>query len=167
MTANHIPCLSDLHAPVDVRHVLLLITDFLIGVPYVAKYLLRDELLPTKWVLDFDMRFNYLLPLLEWRVECDRGWSTRVGNLGKGLKGHLRSDIWAQLERTFSGATPEANWIALFEMITLFGRIAREVADSLGYAFPEGLVTSVTEHARRMRDGVFASGPLQADQGSR
>jgi aminoglycoside 6-adenylyltransferase len=161
---------ADLPAPTayiparpDETTYLRLITDFLIGVPYVAKGLLRDELLPTKWVLDFDMRFNYLLPLLEWRVECDHDWTMRTGNLGKGLKAHLTTDIASHLERTFSGATPEANWTALFEMIKLFGRVAREVADRLGYQYPEDLVTAVTDHARRMRDGVFASGPLQAE----
>jgi Streptomycin adenylyltransferase len=120
-----------------------LITDFLIGVPYVAKSLLRDELLPTKWVLDFDMRFNYLLPLLQWRVECDHDWSLKAGNLGKGLRAHLPTDTWSELEQTFSDATPTANWDALFDMIMLFGRVAREIAELLDYAYPERLVTRV------------------------
>ena len=85
---------------------LRLITDFLIGVPYVAKSLLRGQLLPAKWVLDFDMRFNYLVPLLEWRVECDHDWSLKTGSLGKGLEAHLPSDTWRELERTFTGADP-------------------------------------------------------------
>jgi hypothetical protein len=53
-----------------------------------------------------------------------------------------------------------ANWEALFEMIALFDRVAREVADLLGYAYPQDLVLRVTEHAQRMRDGDFAGGPL-------
>jgi aminoglycoside 6-adenylyltransferase len=142
---------------------LRLITDFLIGVPYVAKGLLRDQLLPTKWVLDFDMRFNYLVPMLEWRVECDHEWSLKTGNLGKGLKAHLPADVWSGLESTFAGADPEANWKALFEMIALFGRVAHEVGGLLGYACPEDLIARVTDHARRMREGVFADGPLNAD----
>ena len=140
---------------------LRLITDFLIGVPYVAKGLLRDELLPTKWVLDFDMRFNYLLPLLQWRAECDHNWSLKTGNLGKGLKAHLTPETWSELEQTFSDATPEANWNALFDMITLFARVAREISDLLGYTYPERLISGVTDHARRMRDGAFATGPLE------
>jgi aminoglycoside 6-adenylyltransferase len=139
---------------------LRLITDFLIGVPYVAKGLLRDELLPTKWVLDFDMRFNYLVPMLEWRVQCDHQWSLKAGNLGKGLTSHLPAAVRSELERTFTGADPEANWEALFVMITLFGRIAREVADLLGFTYPDDLVTSVADHANRMRRGDFAAGPL-------
>ncbi len=143
-----------------------LITDFLIGVPYVAKYLLRDELLPAKWVLDFDMRFNYLVPLLQWRVECDHDWSLKLGNLGKGLKARLPTQSWSAVERTFSGASAEANWEALFDMVTLFSLVAREVADHLGHTYPEPLITRVTNHAREMRDGRFAIGPLVTGQRS-
>jgi aminoglycoside 6-adenylyltransferase len=137
-----------------------LIIDFLIGVPYVAKSLLRGQLLPAKWVLDFDMRFNYLLPLLEWRVECDNDWSLKTGNLGTRLEAHVSTDTWSGLVGTFTDADPMANWEALFEMIALFDRVAREVADLLGYAYPEDLVLRVTEHAQRMRDGDLAGGPL-------
>ena len=142
---------------------LRLVTDFLIGVPYVAKSLLRGQLLPAKWVLDFDMRFNYLIPLLEWRVECDRGWSLKTGNLGKGLQAYLPAELWAKLERTFSDADPERNWDALFAMVALFGRVAREVAERLGYAYPERLIAQVSDHAHRMRAGIFANGPLARD----
>ena len=45
-----------------------------------------------------------------------------------------------------------ANREALFEMIALFDRVAREVADLLGYAYPEDLVLRATRtratHAR-------------------
>lgn len=137
-----------------------LVTDFLIGAPYVAKYLLRDELLPAKWVLDFDMRFNYLLPLLEWRAECEHDWSLPVGNLGKGLRTHVPDHHWSALETTFSDATAEANWEALVAMIALFSRVAREVADRLGHSYPERLVARVTGHVHDMRAGRFADGPL-------
>ncbi len=137
-----------------------LITDFLIGVPYVAKSLLRDELLPAKWVLDFDMRFNYLLPMLEWRIQCDHDWSLKAGFLGRGLKARVSADTWHALESTFAGADAEANWEALFAMVGLFGRIAAEVAEALSYRYPEALVVRVTGHARRMRQGLFSGGPL-------
>lgn len=141
---------------------LRLITDFLIGVPYVAKYLLRGEMLPAKWVLDFDMRFNYLVPMLWWRAECDHSWTLKSGNLGRGLPRYLSDSDVAALERTFTGADPESNWAALFAMMRLFERIAREVAGSLGYPFPGQLIDNVSEHARRMRRGNFANGPIRA-----
>jgi aminoglycoside 6-adenylyltransferase len=139
---------------------LRLVTDFLIGVPYVAKSLLRDELLPAKWVLDFDMRFNYLLPMLEWRAECDHEWRLKTGFLGKGLQAHLTADVWDELQRSFVDADLERNWEALFAMLALFGRVAQEVGESLGYGYPDRLVASVSKHAHRMRQGVFSEGPL-------
>jgi len=144
----------------DEETYLRLIGDFFIGPPYVAKSLLRDELLPAKWVLDFDMRHNYFVPMLEWRVECDHDWSLKPGSLGKGLKSHLPGSFWAEFEATFAGADTPANWDALMGMMSLFGRVAREVAASLGFIYPQDLEDQVTRHVRRMRDGVFAAGPL-------
>jgi aminoglycoside 6-adenylyltransferase len=46
---------------------LTLINDFFSEAPYVAKCLWRDELLPAKWCLDYDMKHTYLRQLLEWR----------------------------------------------------------------------------------------------------
>jgi aminoglycoside 6-adenylyltransferase len=134
---------------------LTLVNDFFIGVPYVAKCLLRDELLPAKWCLDYDMRYVYLLPMLEWRMECDHGWRAAPGNNGKGLKRLLPVETWTELEGTFSAAGIEENWDALFRMIALFRRIGREVGANLGYAYPEDLDRRVTGHARRMRNGDF------------
>jgi aminoglycoside 6-adenylyltransferase len=139
---------------------LRLVTDFLIGVPYVAKSLLRGQLLPAKWVLDFDMRFNYLVPLLEWRVEVDHAWSLKVGALGKGLQAHLPNDVWDELQQTFSDADPERNWDALFAMTALFRRTAQQVAEHLGFPSPDHLIDRVISHAHRMRAGDFADGPL-------
>lgn len=131
----------------------LLVNDFFVGVPYVAKCLLRDELLPAKWCLDYDMRDVYLRPMLEWRMECDHGWAMRTGALGKGLKKRLPPDLWAELEATYAGAGIEDNWESLFRMIAVFRRIGREVGDHLGFTYPEDLDRRVTAHARRMRDG--------------
>lgn len=101
------------------------------------------------------MRYVYLLLMLEWRMECDHLWSVPVGINGKGLKRRLSPAIWAELEATYAGASVEENWESLFRLVQLYGRIAREVAAALGYAYPEDLDQRVTDHARRMRDGEF------------
>lgn len=92
-------------APPDEATYKTVVNDFFIGVPYVAKCLLRDELLPAKWCLDYDMRYVYLLPVLEWRMECDHCWSATTGALGKGLKRRPPSAIWTEMEGTFAGAS--------------------------------------------------------------
>lgn len=127
------------------------VNDFFVGVPYVAKCLLRDELLPAKWCLEYDMRDVYLRPMLEWRMECDHDWVVSPGALGKGLKPRLPPELWRELETTYAGAGIEENWESLFQLIAFYRRVAREVGDRLGYAYPEEFDRRVTEFAHRMR----------------
>jgi aminoglycoside 6-adenylyltransferase len=143
---GYIPTRPD--KPADLTNV----NDFFIGVPYVAKCLLRDEVLPAKWCLDHYMRYVYLLPMLEWRMECDHDWSVSPGVNGKGLRKRLPPAIWNELEGTYAGAGIEDNWNALFRLVGLFRHVARH----LGYTYPEDLDRRVMEHVQHMRDGLPA-----------
>jgi aminoglycoside 6-adenylyltransferase len=135
------------------------VEEFFSDVPYVAKCLWRDELLPAKWCLDCDMKHKYLLRMLEWRMERDHGWTAPPGNLGKGLKKRLPPGIWRELEGAYAGAGIEENWEALFRTITLFRRVAVEVAEDLGYAYPHDLDEQVTILARTMKEVEGGAGP--------
>lgn len=139
--------------PPDEKTFQLLVNDFFVGVPYVAKCLLRDELLPARWCLDYDMRYVYLLPMLEWRMECDHDWSVATGVNGKGLKKRLPPDIWTDIESTFANAGIDDTWEAMFRMIDLFRRAGQEVAAHLGHEYPLELDLRVTAHAQSMRSG--------------
>lgn len=138
-------------APPDAQAFATFVEEFFSDVPYVAKFLWRDEILPAKWCLDYDMKHVYLLRLLEWRVECDHGWSLPVRNMGKGLKKHLPPDIWAHLERSFAGGAVAENWEALFETTALFRRVGSEVAERLGLTYPLALDQGVVEYARQIQ----------------
>jgi len=128
------------------------IRDFFSDVPYVAKYLWRDELLPAKWCLDYDMKHEYLRPMLEWRMECDHDWSVPVRNLGKGLMKLLPPDISEQLASSYAGGGITENWEALFRTIALFRRVASEVGQALGYTYPYELDQGVVAYIRAMKD---------------
>jgi aminoglycoside 6-adenylyltransferase len=130
----------------------LLINDFFSDVPYMAKCLLRGELLPAKWCLDFDMKHVHLRPMLEWRVGVAHNWTVPTGSLGKGLKKYLPPETWSQLENTYAGAEVRENWEALFRTIALFRGVAMEVGKGLGYAYPLELDRRVTAFAQRMRE---------------
>jgi aminoglycoside 6-adenylyltransferase len=128
-----------------------LINDFFSDAPYVAKCLWRDELLPAKWCLDYDMKHVYLRVMLEWRMELDHGWSARTGALGKGLKQRLPLDLWSQLEGAYAGAGIADNWEALFRTMALFRRVAIHVAERLGYTYLHDLDRRVTAFVQDMR----------------
>ena len=127
------------------------VNDFFSDPPYVAKCLLRGELLPVKWCLDYDMKHVYLRQVLEWKVGLDSNWSVPVGALGKGLKKRLPPEIWSQLEEAYAGAGLEENWEALFRTMALFRQVAIEVGEGLGYTYPYDLDERVTTYVKRMQ----------------
>jgi aminoglycoside 6-adenylyltransferase len=112
---------------------------FLLEATYVAKLLWRDDVVAAKHILDHFMKQEHLLPMLEWRMEMDHQWSVKPGPYGRGLKRWLRPDLWAELESTYTGAGLEANWEAMFRTVALFRRVAIEVGDHLGYAYPQDM----------------------------
>ncbi|HSL45696.1 MAG TPA: aminoglycoside 6-adenylyltransferase [Anaerolineales bacterium] len=127
------------------------INDFFSDAPYVAKCLLRGELLPAKWCLDYDMKHVYLRPMLEWRVELDHNWSLPVGWLGKGLMKRLTPEMRSRLENTYAGASVSDNWQALFRTMELFRDVAVEVGKGLGYEYPHDMDQKVTVFVKNMR----------------
>lgn len=133
------------------REFLKHINDFFSDAPYAAKCLVRGELFPLKWCLEYDMKHVYLRPMLEWLLELDRQWSLPVGALGKGLKKRLLPGLWLQLEETYAGASLAENWGALFRTIALFRQVAMEVGERLGYEYPLELDERVTAFVRAMQ----------------
>ncbi len=60
------------------------VNNFFTDVPYVAKCLLRGDLLPMKWALDHDMKHVYLRPMLEWGFGAPRTGRSRLGRSARG-----------------------------------------------------------------------------------
>jgi aminoglycoside 6-adenylyltransferase len=129
----------------------VLINDFLSDAPYVAKCLWRDELLPAKWCLDFDMKHLYLRQMLEWRMGIEQDWSVPAGSLGKGLKRHLPADLWTQVEETYAGASRVENGEALERTLALFRQVALEVGRYFGYPYPEAMHQRVTAYVDKIK----------------
>ena len=138
-----------------------LINDFLSDAPYVAKCLWRDELLPAKWCLDYDMKQIYLRQILEWCMEIDQRWSVPAGFLGKGLKKRLPPDIWDQVEQTYVGARVAENWEALARTMALFRQVAVKVGEHLGYAYPDDLHQRVSAYIEQIKQMERSIAPSQ------
>lgn len=131
---------------------LALIEEFFSDVPYVAKYLWRNELLPAKWCLDYDMKHVYLRQLLEWYMERDHGWTVPARNLGKSLERRLSPVIRARLVDIYAGGGIAENWAALFLTLALFRDVALAVAADLGYSYPLDLDERVTACVRSIQE---------------
>jgi aminoglycoside 6-adenylyltransferase len=102
-------------------------------------------------VLDYDAKFVALRRFLEWRIELDHDWSLRPGAYGRGLERLLPADHWSELGATYVGTDIERNWNALFRTTALFRRVATEVGDALGYAYPLDVDEAVSAQLEAVR----------------
>lgn len=137
--------------PPTEAHYLELIEGFFLDTTYVAKYLWRDDLVAAKHILDHSLKHGHLLPMLEWHSEIAHQWSLKPGPYGRRLKRHLQADLWSELESTYTGAGLEENWDALFRTINLMRRVARDVATSLGFLYPDHLDQRVISYLLKVQ----------------
>jgi aminoglycoside 6-adenylyltransferase len=136
-----------------------LVEEFFHESTYVAKHLWRGDLMPLKYNLDQRMKQVNLRRVLEWRIEIDHNWLVKPGAYGKGLKKLLKPSIWMELEQTYVGPMLEDNWDALFRTISLFRKVANEVADSLGFHYPVELDQRVVRYLQQVRTSERPSAP--------
>lgn len=128
-----------------------LIEGFFLDLTYVAKCLWRNDLMAAKHILDQSSKQEHLRPMLEWHVEIDHQWSLKPGPYGRRLKQHLRPDLWAELECTYTGAGLDENWEALFLTIGLMRRVAHEVGERLKYTYPQELDQRVVNYLDKVK----------------
>ncbi len=119
---------------------------------YVAKYLWRDDLVAARHVWESGMLQEDLLPMLTWYIEIGHNWSLKPGPYGRGLKKHLRPDLYADLESTIVGPRLVDNWDALFKTLDLMRKAALEVGERLGFTYPWDLDRKATAYLTMVRD---------------
>jgi aminoglycoside 6-adenylyltransferase len=118
--------------------------------PYAAKGLWRDELTYAKQIQDIYIR-EQLMKMLTWYFGVKTDFQKSPGKEGKYLKGSLGEDVWDMLVRTYSDARPDATWEALFVMGDLFRKVAKVVANTFGFTYPEQDDRNVSAYIRRIK----------------
>lgn len=118
---------------------------------YVAKGLWRRELL---YALDHLNRYMrpMLMCMLEWQVGARTDFSVSTGKSGKYMEKYLQADEWQALLSTYAEGTYDGVWDALFAMTRLFRRTAKEVAERLGFVYPEEDDRRVTAYLQSVRE---------------
>ena len=106
---------------------------------YVSKYVARNELMPARYSLEVVLRYDCLVPMLEWYVQIPRTWEQSVGVRGRGLRWLLDPEDRETLDATYAGETLKSHGQALRAMIDLFRKAARAVARDLGFHYPSTL----------------------------
>jgi aminoglycoside 6-adenylyltransferase len=118
--------------------------------PYVAKGLWREEIIYAKHLLDQAVR-EQLIKMLTWYFGVQTQFSRSPGKFGKHLKQYLEPELWAMLENTYSDASYEKTWDALFIMGDLFRLTAKHIAAHFGFDYPQSDDENVSAHLRHIR----------------
>ena len=119
--------------------------------PYVAKGLWRREILYAKCIHDEVVRNEQLLKMLKWYIGVKTGFQINPGKLGKYFQDYLEPELWDMLLRTYSNASYENTWEALFATCDLFRRIAIPIAEHYGFEYPINDDRRVSAHLEHVR----------------
>jgi aminoglycoside 6-adenylyltransferase len=138
-------------APPTESEFLDMVEGFFHEATYVAKFLWRDDMMAAKHILENSMKQEHMRPVLEWQMEIVHHWSIKPGPYGRRLKRWLSPDLWAELERTYTGPDLQDNWEALFRTITLFRKVAEKVGQALGYKYPESMDRRTVTYLQQVR----------------
>ena len=101
---------------------------------YVAKGLARDE--RPYAIAHLDYMRNQLMTMLSWQVGLEKGFTFSIGKQFKYLQQHVEDAIWQRLCATWNAGSPEACAKALEGMLALFREVSKDVAQRLGYNYP-------------------------------
>jgi len=123
---------------------------------HVAKYLRRRDLWPVK-CRDWATK-RLLLQMIEWHERGRRGWDYRTHPEGKRMESWVETETWERLSGIFAGFDAEDSWQAMFTTFELFGRLARETAQSLGCTYPSEIERHIVTFARKLREEAIRAG---------
>jgi len=118
--------------------------------PYVAKGLWRKEIVYAKYMLDQVIRVE-LLKMLTWYVGVKSQFLRNPGSFGKHFDKFLEPELWTLLQETYSDASYENMWNALYAMGHLFGITASHVGERCGFDYPLTDDEKVSAHLRHVQ----------------
>ena len=123
------------------------IEEFWFEAAQIPKYLQRHDLWVVKY-RDWTMK-ELLLQMLEWHAIATNHEQRDVWHVGTRMKDWVRPDVWEDLQEAFGRFDAADSWRALLATVSLFRKLARETAESLGYQYPKELDDAIGGYLRK------------------
>ena len=127
---------------------------------YVAKGIWRDELPLVKYMYDVIL-VGVIHKLLSWYIGEQHDWEVNVGKCGKFYKTLLSDELYMRFTDIYCNADYSQIWSKLEKSGRFIRLIGNNLADSLGYKYPELEDTNVTEYINRIRKTPRDSSSLE------
>lgn len=115
----------------------------------VAKGIAREEL---SYVMEMDhIVRSMLITMLEWYIGVENDFAVSAGKNGKYFKKYLSAELYERFAKTYSDADYKHMWEAVFEMLHLFGDVARKVAEKLGFVYDEAQEKGIERYTKQVQ----------------
>lgn len=118
----------------------------------VAKGIARDEIPYAMEMLNHYVR-DMLIRMLSWYIGSEHDFKVNVGKSGKYFKMYLSDNIYRSFLNTYATADHTTMWKAVFEMLDLFGRVARLTAKNLNFSYDEDEETGIINYCNMVYRG--------------
>lgn len=103
---------------------------------YVVKGICRKEFIYAADYLNQIMR-QELLRMISWKVGIETEFSESVGKFYRFLEKKVDKDLWERIMATYCLDSYEELWDSFFACQALFREVSKEVADELGFMYPD------------------------------
>ena len=120
-----------------------LVNLFWFGALYIAKQILRDELWVAK-ARDNELK-SVLLQMIEWHEQVIHGLDYDTWHAGRFICEWASEETLAELQSIFGHFDQKDSWEALQSTITLFSRLAQDIANRMQYGYPNDLEECVND----------------------
>ena len=120
----------------------------------VAKGIARDELSYAMEMMNHYVR-DMLILMLEWYVGTNHDFKVSPGKRGKYLKKYLPENIYERFKATYSNADYGNMWKAAFDMLYLFGDVARIVAAKLEFTYDESEEKGIEDYMKQVKGDLL------------
>lgn len=115
----------------------------------VAKGIARNEIPYSMAMLGYVREM--LTQMISWYIGLGHDFKVSVGKAGKYFKNYLSEDLYKRYLSTYPIANAEEIWRASFEMVSLFGEIARQVAEKLGFRYDEDEEKGILDYMKLVK----------------
>lgn len=120
----------------------------------VAKGIARDELPYAMEMMNHYVR-DMLIIMLEWYVGTNHDFKVSPGKCGKYFKKYLPENIYERYKATYSNADYGNMWKAAFDMLYLFGDVARTVAAKLEFTYDESEEKGIENYMKQVKGDLL------------
>ena len=117
----------------------------------VAKGIAREEVAYVMMMLGFVR--DMLIMMLEWYAGMNHDFKISTGKCGKYFKKYLPETIYERFKDTYPTAETDSMWKATFEMLYLFGDVAREVAAKLEFTYDDLEEQGIENYMKQVKGG--------------